>query len=170
MRNEGIRDEFVVALLNADSEELGMTRDEHSKLLWAAATNTRIMWGSRRHGRDYWQVEGDVNSPSAEYGQMWELSLEKWMDKKYVPYAFLQWVQTSQKTKLAVYDKLLKLRKEDYPEMFRKAVIEGCDPITDSKLLKIAWDDEDKECRSAARTRVGSYMKWVGVSDKSIKT
>jgi hypothetical protein len=88
----------------------------------------------------------------------------------YVPYAFLKWVQTTPKTKLADYQRLFSLPKEQHPAIFRQAIIEGCDPLVDSELLKIAWDDEDKDCRTAARKRVGPYTKWVGVQMKSKKS
>jgi hypothetical protein len=97
---------------------------------------------------------------------MWNLSLEKWLDMSYIPYAFLKWVQTTPKTKLAIYQKLLDFSQDERPELYRQAIIEGCDPFADTDVLKLAWDDPDKGCREAARQRAVGYEKWVGISTK----
>jgi hypothetical protein len=159
MRNQGLSDRFIVALLDAPGKDLGMTRAEHAKVLYAGAVNTRIIWGSRRHGRDYWMVEGDVNPPSDEYGQMWNLSLDKWLDMGYIPYAFLKWVETTPKTKLAVYQRLLVMPEYEHPSLYRKAMIEGCDPSADREVLNLAWDDPDNDCKATARERGGRISK-----------
>jgi hypothetical protein len=140
-----------------------MTRKDHAKVLFAAATNQRIVWSSRHHGRVGWISGDEGNPPFEEFGEMWKVSLDKWMDMPSVPYVFIRYVQTTPQVKLATYERLLKASPEIKPQDFRKVLIEGCDPVTDSKVLKLAWDDPDKDCKEAARERVGSYATWVGV-------
>ena len=166
MRNPKLAYRYVIALLRADSGELGMSRREQAAMILAAAMSERVVWTSRHHGRDYWMVYGDVNPPFEEFGEMWEISLENWMDLPYVPYTILRFVQTTQRVKLATYQRLLKLPEEARPQDFRKVLIAGCDPFTDKDVLKLAWDDPDKNCREVATERVGNLTEWVGVSDK----
>jgi hypothetical protein len=170
MRNPELALRYLVSLLEANSEDLGITRKEHAEMIYAGAINQRLVWSSRHHGREYWMAYGDVNSPFEEFGQMWELSLDKWIDLPFVPYAFLKFVQTTPKIKLSTYERLFKLPDDTHPQQFRKVLIEGCDPFTDKDILKLAWDDPDKDCQEAARERVGGLTKWVGVSDKPRKT
>jgi hypothetical protein len=169
MHNPELSFRYIIKLLETETPALGMTRKEHADLICAGAVNQRVVWSSRHHGRDYWVVFGDVNTPFEEFGQMWELSLDKWMDMPFVPYAFFRFVQTTPKVKLATYQRLMNLPEDTRPHQFREVLIKGCDPFLDKDVLKLAWDDPDKECREAARERVGEYMTWVGVSEKSKK-
>jgi hypothetical protein len=169
MRNPDLSFKYLVALIDADTTQLGITRKEHADMIYAGVINPRVLWSSRHHGRDYWVAFGDPNSPFEEFGEMWQLSLERWMDLPFVPYSILRFVQTTQEVKLAIYEKLLKWPEDAGPQQFREVIIKGCDPFTDRDLLKVAWDDPDKECREAARERVGRLTKFVGVSDKPKK-
>jgi hypothetical protein len=169
MRNPELSLRYLIKLLETETEDLGMTRKEHADMICAGAVNQRIVWSSRHHGRDYWMVYGDVNPPFEEFGQMWQLSLDKWMDLPFVPYAFLRFVQTTPKVKLATYQRLMNLPEDTRPHQFREVLIKGCDPFDDKDVLKLAWDDPDKDCREAARERVGELTNWVGVSDKPKK-
>jgi hypothetical protein len=169
MRNPELSFRYIIKLLESETEDLGMTRKDHADMIYTGAVNQRIVWSSRHHGRDYWVVFGDVNSPFEEFGQMWQLSLDKWMDLPFVPYAFLRFVQTTPKVKLATYQRLMKLPEDTWPQQFREVLIKGCDPFDDKDVLKLAWDDPDKDCRDAARERVGELTNWVGVSDKPKK-
>jgi hypothetical protein len=163
MRNATLSHRYIVALLDAPTDDLGMSRSEHGEMLFAAAMNSRLVWSSRHHGRDFWVVEGDANPPFAEYGQMWEIALDKWLDMPCVPYAFLNYIQTTPAVKMQVYQKLLTMTEEHRPSGYRGALIEGCDPFKDKDVLKLAWKDPDEICRKVAEVRVGEYKKWVGV-------
>jgi hypothetical protein len=163
MANGGLSMRYVLALLNTETEELGVTRQEHARCLYAACTNPRLIFSSRIHGRETWAVEGDANPPFEELVQTWEINTEKWMDVGYVPFAFQKFIQTTPKVKLAVYQKLLAAPKEKKYRYFREALIESCDPWTDKTVLKAAWGDPDEKCKEAAVKRVGGYRKVVGV-------
>jgi hypothetical protein len=163
MRNSDLSFRFILALLEEPTASLGMTRKEHADMLFAAATNIRIVWSSRHHGRDAWLSGDEGNPPFEEFGEMWKVSLDKWMDIPTVPYVFIRYVQTTPEAKLATYERLLKASQDIKPQHFRKFIIDGCDPVTDSKVLKRAWDDPDKDCKEAARERVGSFATWLGV-------
>jgi hypothetical protein len=163
MGNSDLRPKYVVAVLSAETEELNITRKEHATCLYAAATNPRIVLNSRHTGRDYWLVEGDANPPFSEYGQMWEIVTDKWMDVSFVPYAFLKFVQTRPTVKLAVYQKLMADPENAQCRSYREAIIESCDIFTDKEVLKLAWADPDDRCKEAAVNRVGDHRKIVGV-------
>jgi hypothetical protein len=165
MRNPKLSMQYVVALLEAPTEELGLTRKQHADVLRAAASNADIVWSSREHGRDYWMVEGDVNSPFEEFGQMWRLSLDKWRDEN-IPFMFLTYVQTTPKVKTQTYADLLREGQET-TKWLRRAVVASCDPIIDRDVLKSAWDDPDEKIRQVAKERVGRFTKFVGVTAKS---
>ena len=81
MRNPELSTRYVVALLETPSEELNLSRKEHAEVLRAAATNSDLIWGSRRTGRKSWVGGGEGNPPFKEYGEMWRLCLEKWIDE-----------------------------------------------------------------------------------------
>jgi hypothetical protein len=83
MRNPELPTTYVLAVLETLSEELNMTREEHVDVLWAAAVNPRIVEWSRRYGR----------KKTDDYGRMWELCLNKWMDPPpLVPLLFFKYV------------------------------------------------------------------------------
>lgn len=164
IRNPEIQYKYVVALLTCPTEELGLTRKEHADILSAAATSERMVWGSRHLGREWWDVAGDPNPPFEEFGEMWQLSLDKWADMPFVPYAFLRFIQTTPKVKLATYQRLLTADATTKPQQLREVLLDGCDPLTDKDVLKVAWSDPDPQCKAAAVKRVGEHKKWVGVS------
>ena len=85
MCNPELSERYIVALLDAQSAELGIAPEEHLELLRAAALNPAVIISSRRTGRKFW---GDANSPSEYFGTMWDLSLEKWIDHPGVAYMF----------------------------------------------------------------------------------
>jgi hypothetical protein len=62
--------------------------------------------------------------------------------------------------KLKVYQKLLETEKTDY---LRQAIIEGCDAFTDKNVLKVAWNDPDKDCKKSAEEAVGHLKDFVDV-------
>jgi hypothetical protein len=167
MRNPDLSMHYVVALLDTASEELHISRDEHAEILRAAAVNPDLVGSSRRTGRNYWTVEGHANSPFEEYGRMWELCLEKWLSDRAVPYFFIKYIQTTPKVKLSTYNRLLE-RGDDH-NVLRQALIESCDPIRDGDVLKVAWNDPDKNCQEAARGRVGIYGKFLGLASADPK-
>ena len=154
MRNPKLSIKYVVALLETSSDELGLPRREHADILSAAATNPDIIESSRRTGRGVWVVDGDANSPFEEFGQMWKLSVEKWIDEARVVYGFLKYVQTTPTVKLETYNALLSDTTNE-AMWLRQEVIRSCDPIEDCSVLKAAWDDPAKECRKLAVERVG---------------
>jgi hypothetical protein len=160
MHNIGLPYAFVVGLLQADTSELGITREEHARLLFSAAQNPHLIVSSRHHGREVWAFEGDANSPFEEFGQMWEACVDKWMDQQHVVFSFLKYTQTTPQVKFKVYGKLIGMTKAEY---LRKAIIEGCDAFTDKIVLKAAWDDPDEECKKAAQEVVGNLKNIVGV-------
>jgi hypothetical protein len=163
MRNPNLSMRYVIALLETPSEELNLNQEEHAQMLAAAAVNPQLVGSSRRTGRKAWIGGGEGNPPFKEYGEMWKLCLEKWIDKPPVPYLFIKYIQTTPEVKLAIYTRLLeKYGNLDY-KWLRKEVIGSCDPFIDKEVLKAAWDDLDEECRATARERVGRFTDYVGV-------
>jgi hypothetical protein len=161
MRNPGLSKKYVVGLLETPTEDLGLTRQQHVAVLRAAASNANLIWSSRAHGRDYWMASGDVNTPFDEFGQMWNLSLNKWRDD--LAGIFLAYVQTTPKVKMKAYTDLLSEGQET-TKWWRRAVIASCDPIVDRDVLKAAWNDPDEDVRQVAHERVGRFAKFVGVT------
>ena len=102
MRNPELSMHYVVALLETPSAELNMNRAEHAEVLCAAAVNPKMIGRSRTTGRQGWRgFDGDGYPPFEEFGKMWKLSTEKWMDESIlgvksggVPYFFLAYIQT----------------------------------------------------------------------------
>jgi hypothetical protein len=136
-------------------------------MICASAENPWIVDSSRATGRDFWVVDGDANPPFKEYGEMWRLALDRWKSFPTVGYHIYKYVQTTPEIKLEIYTRLL---KEDDPNgatkratFLRQTLLESCGPIKDKDVLKLGWDDPDKECREAARKQVGKYVSWVGV-------
>jgi hypothetical protein len=160
MHNIGLSSHFIVALINVDTAELAIPREEHARLLFTAAQNPHIVTYSRHYGREAWAYEDDANPPSEEYGEMWEASVARWMDQTHVVYSFLKYTQATPDVKLKVYQKLLETEKTN---RLRQAIIEGCDAFTDKKVLKLAWSDPDKDCKRAAEEAVGHLKEIVGV-------
>jgi hypothetical protein len=85
----------------------------------------------------------DVNPPFEEFGEMWELSLDKLMDRPFVPYGFLRFVQTTPKVKLATYQRLTNSMRSSSKAVIRSWI----------RMFKLAWGDPDKACREAVRPR-----------------
>jgi len=165
MRNPELSMKYVVALLEASTEELRITKQEHVEIVSAAAVNPHLIGGSRRTGRRAWIGGDEGNPPFEEYGKMWELCLEKWINHSPVPFLFLKYIQTTPKVKLAAYNQLFeKPERSDYTWL-RQEVIRSCDPFDDGVVLKLAWNDPDDECRKIARERVGKLTQYVGVKD-----
>jgi len=156
---------YVVALLDTPSHELNISRKEHGDVLTAAATNPDLVGGSRTTGRKPWSVQGDANSPFEEYGKMWELCLDKWIDEPRVPYFFIKYIQTTPQIKLSAYTSLLKKRENSNHRMLREEVVRSCDPLDDNSILKVAWGDPDEACRQIAKERVGVFTNYVGVQE-----
>lgn len=163
MRNPHLPGSYVLALLETPSEELGISREEHVRILTTAAANPNLVGNSRRTGRDYWMGRfGDPFRACEEYGKMWKLSLEKWFGTA-VLYMFVKYIQTTPEVKLTTYNCLLEKNDGNDHKWLRQELIRSCDPIVDSKVLKLAWDDPDKDCRSLAEERVGQFTAYVGV-------
>ena len=160
MHNIGLSTWFVVALLNVETTELAIPREEHARLLFTASQNPHIVVDSRHFGREVWAFEDDANPPFEEYGQMWEACVARWMDQTHVVYSFLKYTQATPDVKLKVYQKLLETEKTDY---LRQAIIEGCDAFTDKNVLKVAWNDPDKDCKKSAEEAVGHLKDFVDV-------
>src|ERR1700691_3288531 len=100
-------------MMETTTEELNIRRFEHSNILVAAAMNPKLIGSSRFSGRQSSATYDWPNPPTKEYGQMWELSVNKWMDRgTVVPYYFLKFIQTTAATKVAVYEILLAKGKE----------------------------------------------------------
>jgi hypothetical protein len=163
MRNPQLSMKYVVALMETPSEELKINQKEHIELLTAAGQNPKLINGSRHTGRGVWAVEGDANSPFEEYGQMWRLALDKWIDKPPVPFVFIKYIQTTPEVKLETYNRLLEKREANNLKWLRQEVIRSCDPFDDKNILKAAWDDPDEECKKIAQERVGVLTGYVGV-------
>lgn len=166
MRNPKLSSRFVVALLNTPSSELDVSRKEHVEILSAAAVNPDLVWSSRTTGRKWWSGGGEGNPPFEEYGEMWRLCLEKWINDSPVPYLFIKYIQTTPKVKLIAYKDLLEKRGDLDCKWLRKEVIRSCDPFEDKPVLKVAWDDPDDECRIIARERVGVFTDYVDVQKR----
>ena len=108
MRNPELSKQYLVALMEAPSGELNISRIEHAEILRAAAMNPALIGSSRRFGGESGgSLMGIPNSPFEQYGNMWELSVSKWMDQQIVPYFFLKFIQTTPDIKCATYNKLL---------------------------------------------------------------
>lgn len=169
MRNPELGMQYVVALLETPSNELGIARKEHAEVLCAAAVNPNLIRDSRFCGRKGWIGGGEGNPPFKEFGTMWTLCLEKWMDEYLVPFLFFTYVQTTPEIKLAVYTRLLEKAENQEYKWLRVEVIRSCDPFDDGPVLKKAWNDPDEKCRETARERVGSFTKWVGVQETAAR-
>jgi hypothetical protein len=163
MRNPKLSKHLVLALLEASSEELGITRNEHDEIVTAAALNPALIGDSRFHGRDEWMVDSYPNPPCEEYAKMWDVCLDRWMGDQLVPYRYLSYIQTTPKKKLQTYERLNDGDGDRYKALLREAVIRSCD-LNDKDVLKLACEDPDKECRKVARERVGNFTNFVGVS------
>jgi hypothetical protein len=163
MRNPHLADYYLIALLEASPEELKITRKEHVAVLRAGGLNPGVIGSSRRLGRKFWVVQGDVNPPVKEYATMWDLCLEKWLDEPLVPLTFFKYIQTTPEKKIDAYTQLLRKGDDKKFGWLRAEVIRSCDPFEDKKVLKAAWDDPNEDCRQVARERVGGYTKVVGV-------
>lgn len=166
MRNPRLSMKYVVALMETPSEELNISQKEHIEVLTAAGQNPRLINSSRHTGRRVWAVEGDANSPFEEYGQMWKLALDKWIDKPPVPFVFIKYIQTTPEVKREAYNRLLEKREANDRKWLRQEVIRSCDPFDDKDILKAAWEDPDEECRKIAQERVGSLTNYVGVKPR----
>jgi hypothetical protein len=138
-----------------------MTRKEHVDVLIAAAVNPELIGRSRRFGRKAWVVDDFPADPFKEFGKMWQLCLEKWIDDRPV-WFFISYIQTTPEVKLAAYTGLLGNTDMGLKGL-RQEVIRTCDPLEDAKVLKLAWDDPDEGCRKTARERVGRFTDYVGV-------
>ena len=139
MRNPELSESFVVCLMEASSEELNMTREQHGELLRAAATNPDLIYGSRTTGRKSWVGGGEGNSVFEEYGRMWELCIEQWLDQPTVPFYFFRYIQTTPEVKLATYKRLLKQNfdKDDFSSL-RAEVVRSCHPYDGRAVLDLA--------------------------------
>jgi hypothetical protein len=151
MRNPKLEMRFVVALLETSSEQLEMNEYEHEKVLCAAAVNPDLIWGSR--------------SAFEEYGTMWTLCLDKWIDTT-VPEHFFKHIQTTSEIKKAIYQRLLEKEDDHHFKELRMYVIRSCDPLIDEPVLKKAWNDPDQECREIAKEQIGIFGDFVGVEVK----
>jgi hypothetical protein len=168
MRNPELPKSYVVALLETPSEELGISREEHARILMTAAVNPNLIGRSRTTGREAWTgFDGDAFPPFEEYRKMWELSLERWLDDSGVAYCFIKYIQTTPEAKIAAYKRLMEKRNGKDWKWLREEVIRSCDPIRDSKVLKLAWDDPDEDCQKLAVERVGPFTDFVGVKKKA---
>jgi hypothetical protein len=166
MRNPELSMNYVVALLETASEDLNVTREEHVAVLWAAAVNPSLVNGSRRTGRETWTGGDMANPPFKEYGRMWELCLDRWLDQQLVPYLFFKYIQTTPEVKLAAYNRLLEKREgSDYTSL-REEVIRSCHPFIDERVLKLAWVDPEEKCRKIARERVGEFTEILGIKQR----
>jgi len=162
MRNPKLEMRFVVALLETSSEHLEMNEYEHEKVLCAAAVNPDLIWGSRSAGRQGWVAFGEGNPPFEEYGTMWTLCLDKWIDTT-VPEHFFKHIQTTPEIKKAIYQRLLEKEDDRHFKKLRMDVILSCDPLIDGPVLKMAWNDPDQECREIAKEQIGVFGDFVGV-------
>jgi hypothetical protein len=136
MRNPKLSMRYVIALLETPSEELNMTRKEHVDVLIAAAVNPELIGRSRRFGRKAWVVDDFPADPFKEFGKMWQLCLEKWIDDRPV-WFFISYIQTTPEVKLAAYTGLLGNTDKGLKGL-RQEVIRTCDPLEDAKVLKLA--------------------------------
>jgi hypothetical protein len=168
-RNPELSERYIVKLLETPSEDLGITPAEHVAILRAAVLNPDVIGSSRRTGRKYWMVMGDVNPPFEYFGTMWDLALDKWSEHLGVAYMVFRYVQTTPEKKLSAYQKLLNNEDDKKVSWLREEIIRSCDPIEDAKFLKLAWTDPEEKCRQIAKERVGGYMKFVGVTEKPSK-
>jgi len=162
MRNPKLEMRFVVALLETPSEQLGMSEYEHEKVLCAAAVNPDLVWESRSTGRDGSVACGEGYPPPEEYGKMWTLCLDKWIDTS-VPEHFFKHIQTTPKIKTAIYQRLLEKEDDRNFKSLRWHVIRSCDPLIDGPVLKTAWNDPDQDCREIAKQQIGVLGDFVGV-------
>lgn len=158
MRNPKLSEGFVVALMKEDSTSIGITREEHAKLIYAAAHNPDLIGSSRRTGRDFWVGGGEGNPPFQEYGEMWRVAYARWLDTIAV-YAVFRYIQTTPKIKLEIYN----LCAGQDREALRETILGSCEPLKDGEILKLGWNDPSDRCREIAHDRIGSHTRWVGV-------
>jgi hypothetical protein len=161
MRNPDILIKLLVALMQESSERLNMTRDEHSRLICAGIFNPRIINSSRQTGRDFWTgFDGDPFPPSEEFGQMWQLAVDRWRSEHIVPYFVFKYIQTTSKAKLEAYNKLLPNPDRDSNQL-RREILLWCDVFKDGAVLGAGVSDSDEECRKVADERLGTHKSWV---------
>jgi hypothetical protein len=156
MRNADLSSDFIVVMMKADTGALGMSLTEHAELLRAALQNPRPIQLSRRFGRDYYLTFGDGNPPAEEYAEMWNLAVDRWLETG-IPYWVFKYIQTTPKTKLAIYQRLA---QKEHSEL-RKAILKGCEPSKDGAILKLGLSDPEESCKWVAEERCGEYRAMV---------
>jgi len=160
MRNPKLEMRFVVVLLETPSEQVGMSKYEHLQVLCAAAVNPDLVWESRSTGRDGSVACGEGYPPPEEYGRMWMLCLDQWLDTS-VPEHFFKHIQTTPKIKEAIYQRLLEREDDRYFKDLRWYVIRSCDPPIDEPVLKMALNDPDQDCREIAKQQISVFGDFV---------
>jgi hypothetical protein len=137
--------------------QLGTLESEYVEAMSVAALNPNLIERSRRQGRGWYSVFGDANSPMDEFGEMWELAATTWLERNPVPYCVFSFIQTKASIKLAIYQRLT----GEENEVFRKAIISGCEPGEDRELLNIGLKDSRRSIVEAAAERCGDYLPYV---------
>jgi hypothetical protein len=160
MRNPKLPRRLVVALLEARSEELTISRGDHAGVLRAAAFNPALIQLSRHFGRESRPSfdRQDWFEPFPEFGRMWELSISKWMDIWGVPFMFLRYIQTTPEIKLSTYTALLEVGDKQSAAL-REEIILSCEPRIDGAILSAAASDPDEKCRKTYEERMAAVKE-----------
>jgi hypothetical protein len=157
MRVPDLSASLALAIMKVSPSELGTLEAEYVEAMSVAVLNPNLVERSRRQGRDWYSVFGDASSPMDEFGEMWELAATTWLKSNPVPYCVFSFIQTKASIKLAIYQRL----SGEENEVFREAIISGCEPGEDRELLSIGLEDSRRSIVEAAIERCGDYLPHV---------
>jgi hypothetical protein len=149
--------DLILAIMKKSPSELNMEESEYTEIVSVAVLNPNLIERSRRQGRSWYLTCGDGNPPMEEFAEMWELAATTWLKKNPVPYRIFSFIQTKASVKLDIYRRLG--GKEN--EIFREAIVSGCEPCEDRELLKLSLNDERDSIKDAAYERCGDYLSYV---------
>jgi hypothetical protein len=157
MRSPDLNISFVLAMMRQIPSESGMAEEDYVETVSVALLNPNLIERSRRQGRSWYLVFGDGNPPMEEFAEIWELAATTWSSRNPVPYRVFAFLQTKVDVKLNIYRKL----RGQQNEIFREAIMSGCEPLEDRELLNIGLSEERDSIKEIAFDRCGDYLKYV---------
>lgn len=157
MRNPDLNAAFVLALMKERPSETVISDSEYVEAVGVAVLNPNLIERSRRQGRGWYSVWGDPSSPMEEFAEIWELAATTWLTSNPVPYRVFSFIQTQAAIKLDIYRRLSGAENE----VFRKAILSGCEPGEDRELLKLGLEDSRQSIVGVATERCGDYLSHV---------